>query len=111
MWLAPTLLLSIPVLTRPFPSLPSLPLPPSHPPSLPPSFPSLLPLSPSLPPIQTPFYSGDRVELYKLVLRGYFTVPRGVSPRAKSLIYRVSIMGAEHSLRILIRGQWVGWSL
>ena len=40
---------------------------------------------------QTPFHSPDRVELYKLVLRGDFVVPRGVvSPRATSLLYRVS---------------------
>lgn len=39
---------------------------------------------------KTPFYSSDRVELYKLVLRGDFQVPKSVSPRGRALLYRVS---------------------
>ena len=39
---------------------------------------------------RTPFYSSDRVELYKLVLRGDFNVPKSVSPRGRALLYRVS---------------------
>jgi serine/threonine protein kinase len=37
-----------------------------------------------------PFYSSDRVELYRLVLRGDFQVPKTVSPRGRALLYRVS---------------------
>lgn len=53
----------------------------------------LILLSPSLLlfSLKTPFFAVDRVELYKLVLRGYFTVPKSVSPRARSLMYKVTI--------------------
>ena len=46
-------------------------------------------LPPSLPPSQTPFNSADRGDLYKMVLRGDYRVPNFVSPRARSLIYKV----------------------
>lgn len=36
-----------------------------------------------------PFFSADRLELYKMVLRGDFKVSSVVSPRARALLYRL----------------------
>ncbi|CAI8043945.1 Protein kinase 2 [Geodia barretti] len=38
---------------------------------------------------ETPFNSADRGDLYKMVLRGDYRVPNFVSPRARSLIYKM----------------------
>ena len=52
--------------------------------------------------LQTPFNSGDRLELYRTILKCTFKMPSHLSLRARSLLYMVSRMYCTHSYPVIL---------